>query len=127
MRKLGKKILFITILLVLAASIFGLAACSGKGETADPGEGKTPVKDPDDRRTELEQSQYFAKINAGLVGGQKEMGSLGEYHVSSTAELYTRIENLTVEFEGVYKEVRSSCARTRARRKRHTRNSRRPL
>lgn len=106
MRKLGKKILFITILLVLAASIFGLAACSGKGETADPGEGKTPVKDPDDRRTELEQSQYFAKINAGLVGGQKEMGSLGEYHVSSTAELYTRIENLTVEFEGVYKENR---------------------
>ena len=105
MRKTSKKILFIILIFVLMATIFGLVACSNKKTETEEDDPIQKV-DPNNRKVELEQSQYFAKINDGLVNGQRTMGELKEYHVSSQAELYTRIENLTVRFEGIYNENR---------------------
>lgn len=106
MRKLSKKILFILLILALAATVFGLAACSNKEATEDPGDDIVRPADPNNRTKDLEPSEYFARINTGLVNGQTELGGLKDYHVSSKMELYTSVENLTVRFEGVYKENR---------------------
>lgn len=50
--------------------------------------------------------QYMSKINAGLKASETRMGEMTDYYVASEYTLYTRVENLTVTYEAVYKENR---------------------
>lgn len=101
MTKKRTKLLLFLLTLTIIATMFAMIACTDDTPKPNPGDDDNPPTTND-----MTFAQYMNKINAGLKSSESELSSATAYHVTSEYTVYTREENLTLEYAAVYNENR---------------------
>ena len=94
-------LLFLLVALLTFTLIFAVA-CSQRTTEEEEDDGSSGGS----TKPTMTFEQYMSKVNAGLKAGETRLGEMTDYYVASEYTIYTRVENLTVTYEAVYRENR---------------------
>lgn len=99
MKNKHTKLIFLILTLLVVATMLGMVACSEKRTDNPDDEGDDPYVAP---KKEMLFGEYMNKINSGMLGGEKYLENIYNYHVKSTYDIYSSVENYTLTYEAVY-------------------------
>ena len=98
MKNKHTKLIFLILTLLVVATMLGMVACADKRKT-EPEDDDPPYTEP---QKEMQFGEYMNKINSGMLNSEKYLKNIYDYHVKSTYDIYSSVENYTLTYEAVY-------------------------